>query len=333
MKPYTFIACAVSLVISAFQSQAAETIGKGTTLEAPCVSATPMYSGAHAGERACKDVIAEVKSNLKIETKKRVDARYEKCYYSFSKPPTGACRGTPAVGPVCNAPDSGIPQVFELPKGACSDSSPGWPRFKATKGGSRSAPKCNIEPYYTEQPIEDAYNAGAWVRAFDCYFPQVEKELDKNTIRLTNDVCVVAAKKYAELAQRLTQDANIRELANECCPSKNLAKARVSSSCNEAKVASACYLQSVRSSVEAIFNQIAICEVNMRAQTSWEKFLGSSIGENELASLARREINGVEGKGAQCNNDDPYIVSRYKAAVKAQIEKSVKKSWNVGVCN
>lgn len=327
-------------------ASAPATPSQGSTLAAPCypseegkgTSKGSPTSGLHAGERSCSVVIPEIMNDLKQQLDQAVDYRYKKCSYVPKSPVVQGCPGTPEVTRVCNLPPTpGIPNTFERPEGTCTASTPGWPHMRTSAGGSLSAPQCIITPYYVEQPIEDSYNAGAWVRSLDCSFGQMQNEVPKlNGVRLTKAICTEFAKKYVEIETHMIRNANIKELANECCPDTSGTPSAVAKSaggaCSQEKIQSACHLKTVRSALEAMFKEIVYCETTSRSNANWTRFIGGENNSNELAALARREIDQQRGKGSQCTDDNEYILFRYKEGFLEQASNRAAEFFTADQC-
>lgn len=322
-----------------------------------------LANGARLGERACLEYLPEAKKKVEQRVRDQAEAYYNGCDLDPGVPEDKAvrgCRGRPVPRATCNLLDTpGVPKTFnhgvENPTNHLSQSCGQWPYFSAVLSGRT----CSITPNYTltDQYIEDSFNRGAWIQALNCYHQQVQAEVEKGKIRLTKVMsssgveqdgpCAAMANDYGDLKggsdqiaktleSKFSGQKNIGDIS--FCDGDGAAKADEASKYSDANPdagknrQSACQLRSARRSVEAMFMQLAACEVWTRAARSYETFLGRTPASDSVKEHARRSINGISSSDrGMCSHQrvlDQFYIPNYMSAFNSKANAI----WNADAC-
>lgn len=329
----------------------------------PCIASTdPQVIQAqkkagsdHAGERTCADVLSQYMPEFEKRIQVQADNWYRGCDLNTAPDPSesnpalpqvpkftlsdgSTCRGTHVAGPVCNLLSNGVPATYNHGVedtqnhngGSCGD----WPNFRV-KPNSHS---CVIIPDYTglTKLIEDSYNRGAFVQSLNCYHHQVSNELTQHSIQIAdNSPCHKMGQTFSQisgdtraLAAKMKQDfgneANLSDV--DYCKGTE----KVSATDPGRFRQSACQLSAARAAREAMFFQLASCEVFARAKTSFEKFLAGTPHENGISQAVLKSYQGTPGTLRQCSA--AVVTDHYSNAYKQIFTQKAKKLWNAKSC-
>lgn len=325
-------------------------------------------SGSRAGERSCKDVLKEAKEKVEHRVRQQAEFYYNGCDLDPTKDAdSNGCRGTQVPKETCNVLDTaGVPKTFnlmlEMKKNHASslqsevpresESCGDWPWFNAKLSGRT----CRIKPDYTKTRnyIEDAYNRGAWIQALNCYHQQVQAEVGKGVLKLTTvsdgnggevpGPCAILASDYAtlkstsdkmakEIQQKFSGQDNIGDIDHCAGDDGKTDASQFSETDPDAGKhrQSACQLRTSRRSLEAMFMQLASCEVWTRAGRSYERFLGKTPGYDEVKAAARKSIHGIKSKKrSMCSHNK--VLDRYRNTFMTRFKAKSEAIWNSNSC-
>lgn len=337
-------------------AEAAQSAGEVTELAIPCVKEGSSEANK-SGLRQCSVFVPDAKSLLKKRVLQQAENYYNGCQYDSSKPvpaEAGACQGNRIPKETCNVLDTaGVPKTFnsiveettnhaslltEIQRSSASCGA--WPTFQTSVSGHT----CNITPVYSgSNQIEDAYNRGAFIQSLNCFHQQVEREIEQGKIRLSKLtaadgtsvplVCAEMAKKFIELSDSVrnsmqtTQQAGVANLSD----ADNCTDLSTNNGGVDHARQSACYLQTLRYSVEAMFLQLAACEVFVRSMASYDRFLGIGATRDEVKEQARNQINGVTGGQGLCNHTT-ILTNYYKPNYFTLFKARANAIWNESAC-
>lgn len=329
-------------------------------VEAPCARAGT--EDRYPERRPCHAVIEEAKAKVELRVRQQAEHYYSGCDLDPTAPPTvGGCRGTRIPTPTCNVLDTeGVPKTFNLimerdqnHEGAlpglarASGSCGNWPRFQTQVRGR----SCQVTPIYAGQNvIEDAYNRGAWIQALNCFHHQVRSEIERGTLKISRltlpdgtqaeGACASMAREYAgtvtrngevtqSISQKLGAQPNLGDIDH--CTGSERARATGESADVGPLRQSACFLSSARQSTEAMFMHLAACEIWNRARRSYEVFLGTALGRDDVRMNARNQVQGRRGSRSECN-EEHILNTAYKPAFFSGFRRKAEGLWNAESC-
>ena len=145
---------------------------------------------------------------------------------------------------------------------------------------------------------ERSYSGGAMVQAADCWLKKINKQIRAGTVSIS--ACSSMGGRLGEDIQSLTaslgaagsqvEGANIRQVVNKCDPKtqeeqKKRGKASEDQMVGaEALTMQYCRLNSERAGVEAMLQQLAVCELFAQAKKEYDRFELSSLDPGRLKS-------------------------------------------------
>lgn len=362
-KVFVALALSQSLAFSAAFSAGAV----DRELDAPCIPGTNdeeikrlKAQGAHAGERACKVVLREADQKLEKRVRDQAEQYYDGCDLDPTQAPNAqGCRGRTVPRETCNVLSNGVPGTFggnELATNHKGRSCGDWPYFNSRLSGRT----CSITPDYTRTShfIEDSYNRGGWIQAMNCYHNQVKAEVARGKLRLTtvrnaegaevNGPCAAMAQQFdwakreadASVSSAAVAKANEQSLTGEA----NIADVEMCTGAERSKVEdenpdvgrlrqSACQLVAARQNLEAMWMQLAACEVFSRAQRSYERFMGGpSPTGDDVTAAARRAIHGIRSKNRSMCSHNRVLEQWYKPNYFSRFHAKADAIWNAEAC-
>jgi hypothetical protein len=332
-------------------------VAQAASISAPCIdSADPTViatqrkpGSAHAGERTCSEMTSRYLSKFDERISLQAESWYRGCDLDTSANapsftvdttlPTGSnvCTGTPVAGVTCNALRNGVPATYnkrrELSKNHNGVSCGSWPRFESKVTDYT----CRITPHYGEGVmIEQSYERGTFIQALNCFHQQVKNELAKNSLTITpGGPCEKPSAAFAGLGNDMLQisgqikkdfgaEANLPDVDN-CTEQVSVTQT------DPGRLRqSACQLASVRQTREAMFYEMAACEVFARAKVSYEKFKAKSPSGGGVAKAVRAELDGLSGNYKLCN--EATIRNGYTSTFFKLLKQKSDKIWNAEAC-
>lgn len=163
---------------------------------------------------------------------------------------------------------------------------------------------------------ERAYVAGGYVAAVDCWLKRVKRQIDEGTLKIT--ACQAmgrglnsSAKELAVGVEEITKnvkDANARAIINKCDHATQVAsedgresaRAEEAGILGEELVMRSCRLIAQRQGTEAMFQQLAVCEVFAQAKREFDEFDHEML--NPKAVYARVDAWAKACKGCGMND-------------------------------
>ncbi len=183
---------------------------------------------------------------------------------------------------------------------------------------------------------ERAYVAGGYVAAVDCWLTRVKRQIDEGTLKIT--ACQAMGRGLNESFQELSagvkdiaknvKDANARAIINKCDHDtqvksegeREAARGEEAGILGEELVMRSCRLIAQRQGTEAMFQQLAVCEVFAQAKKAFDEFDHEMLNPKAVYARIDQWAKACKGCGTDNSCHNSCYQQKYLDFIRNQIQ-------------
>lgn len=175
---------------------------------------------------------------------------------------------------------------------------------------------------------ERAYTAGAYVQAVDCMLKQVIRDIRSGSldVKACESLGRKTGQKVTEFVSSLKnfsshiEGSNARAILNKCQSSVQGGKDSEQVQAESLDQLN-CRLLSQRGATEALFQQLAVCELMLRSQTAFERFKLDALNPSDIRKRVDGWAKACQSCGPDADCQNTCYQSKYTEFFKGKIHQ------------